>query len=294
MSGKIQVGYLVSYDYELLKYSLPTVYKDSDTIFLAIDINRKTWKGDDVNIDPNFFDWISSFDVDNKIVIYEDKFFIPSMSTMQCEVRERKMLAGKMGIGNWLIQIDSDEYFLDFKSFVAYLKTKNHYLENPEKNQIQISPFLINLYKKIGDKGMLYVEKPTKIMVATNYPSYKVGRQTRKRILYFKGLILHESLSRTREELEIKFNNWGHDVDINKKQFIEKWELVDETNYKTMKNFFYIEPEKWKKLAFVKGKTIDEIKENIELKSILPSDFYIFKKNLGQWFKFLFKIFLFK
>ena len=126
-------------------------------------------------------------------------------------------------------------------------------------------------------------------MVATNFPNYKVGRQTRKRIIYFRGLILHECLSRTKEELELKFNNWGHEVDINKKQFLEKWESVNETNYESMENFFYIEPEKWKKLVFTKGKTLKEIEANMDLSLIVPVDFFILKKNFGQWFKFLFK-----
>ena len=91
--GKIQVGYLISYDYELIKNSLPNVYKESDTIFLAIDVNRKTWKGDIIEINPDFFDWIKSFDTDNKIVIYEDDFYVQSLTAMQCEVRERKMLS---------------------------------------------------------------------------------------------------------------------------------------------------------------------------------------------------------
>ena len=288
MARKIQVGYLVSYDYELLKNSIPTIYADSDTVFLAIDKKRKTWKGDDIEITPDFFDWIKTIDIENKIVIYEDDFYVPTLSTMQCEVRERKMLAEKMGIGNWLIQIDADEYFLDFKSLVIFLKSKNHFLKNPEKNQIQVSPFLINLYKRL-DEGILYVESPTKQLVATNYPSYKNGRQTRKRIIYFRGLILHECLSRTKKELELKFDNWGHNVDINKKQFLEKWENVNENNYKSMENFFYLDPKIWKKLAFVKGTTIKEVEVNLELSKVIPSDFYILKKNFGQWFKHLFK-----
>lgn len=286
--GKIQVGYLVSYDYELLKNAIPTVYNDADTIFLAIDKNRKTWKGDAIVINDDFFDWIAQFDVHKKIVIYEDEFYIPGLTTMQCEVRERKLLGEVMGIGNWLIQIDADEYFLDFKSFAAFLRTKNHFLENPEKNQIQVSPFLINLYKRL-DEGLLYVEKSTKQLLATNFPSYKVGRQTRQRIIYFRGLILHECLSRTKEELEFKLDNWGHNIDVNKKQFMEKWETVNQSNYKSMENFFYLEPEKWKKLAFVKGTNIEEIQKNIDLSKALPSNFYILKKNFGQWFKHLFK-----
>lgn len=283
---RIQVGFLVSYDYELLKIAIPQVYKESDSIFLAIDKERKTWKGESFDIKEDFFQWVKSIDVDSKIQVLEDNFYHPELTSMQCEVLERKFLAEKMGIGNWLIQLDADEYFLDFKGFVEFLKSKNHFLDNPEKHQVQISPFLINLYKRL-EGGMLYVEKPTKIMVATNFPSYKVGRQTRKRIIYYKGSVLHECISRTKEELEMKFNNWGHDTDINKDEFLRKWETVNETNYESMRNFFYMEPEKWKKLAFVKGSSFSEIEKNLDFFKVLPSAFYIWKKNFGQWFKHL-------
>lgn len=285
---RIQVGFLVAYDYELLKNAIPQVYKESDSIFLAIDKERKTWKGEPFTIDDAFFQWIKSVDVDSKIEIVEDNFYRPELTSMECEVRERKILAEKMGIGNWLIQLDADEYFLDFKEFVSFLRSKNHYLDNPEKQQVQISPYLINMYKWV-ENGVLYVEKPTKIMVATNFPSYRVGRQTRKRIIYCKGAVLHECLSRTKEELEMKFSNWGHDTDINKNEFLQKWEAVNESNYKEMRNFFYMEPEKWKKLAFVKGTTFKEIEENLDLQEVLPTSSYIAKKNFGQWFKYLFK-----
>ena len=286
---KIQVGFLVSYDYELLKNAIPQIYKESDTIFLAVDKERKTWNGISFEIRENFFQSIKNFDVDSKIEIYEDNFYCPELTAMQCEVRERRMLAEKMGVGNWLIQLDADEYFLDFKSFVTFLKSKNHLLKNPEKTPVQIAPFLINLYKRV-DGGFLYVNKVTKFLAATNYPEYKYGRNTRKQVIYQDSLVLHECLSRTKEELLTKFSNWGHDVNINVDSFINKWELVNENNYKNMSDFFYLEPHKWKALDFVKGGTLAEIFKNFEMSSdFRPSVFFIWKKNFGQWFKFLFR-----
>ena len=285
--SKIQVGFLVSYDYELMKNALPCVYSESDTIFLAIDKQRKTWNGSDFVIDSSFFDWISEVDVDNKIEIYYDDFYVPNLTTMECEVRERKMLSEKMGIGNWLIQLDADEYFLDFKSFVSCLRQHESYLINPSKNQIQIAAYLVNIYKFVED-GFLYVDEPTRCLTATNFPDYKVGRNSRHRIKYTNNLILHETLSRSEKELEIKFKNWGHKNELNP-HFMQKWRDANKTNYKEIQNVFYIEPEKWKKLEFVSGKTIAEVSENMRTKSFLPSNFYIWKKNFGQWFKFLFK-----
>lgn len=286
---KIQVGFLVSYDYELLKNAIPQIYSHSDTIFLAIDKERKTWKGEKFHIKEDFFSWIKSIDIDHKIHLFEENFYQKELSAMQCEVRERKMLSEKMGIGNWLIQLDADEYFMDFEGFVKYLKSKNHFLDNPEKQKVQISPFLINLYKRVDD-GILFVNQPTKIMVATNFPNYKHGRNTKARVIYQNSLILHECLSRTKEELIQKFSNWGHDVDINKDSFIQKWEKVNASNYKTMSDFFYLEPQVWKTLDFVKGSKFEEIFENFAKKNdFRPTSFFILKKNFGQWFKHLFK-----
>jgi hypothetical protein len=35
---------------------------------------------------------------------------------MECDTRERNMLAKYMGEGGWHVQIDADEYFADFLS----------------------------------------------------------------------------------------------------------------------------------------------------------------------------------
>ena len=286
---KIQVGFLVSYDYDLIRNAIPQIYAEADTIFLAIDSDRKTWNGASFKIDDTFFEWIKNTDTANKIQIFESDFYQKDLTAMQCEVRERTMLSEKMGIGNWLIQLDADEYFMDFKSFVQFLKSKNHLLHQPERHKVQISPFLINLYKRV-EGGILFVDQPTKIMVATNYPDYKIGRNTKSRVIYQNSLILHECLSRTKEELVMKFSNWGHDVDVDMTNFINKWEKVTLGNYESMSDFFYLEPHKWKSLAFVKGDLLFDIFKNFNNnKAFRPSAFFILKKNFGQWFKHLLK-----
>jgi hypothetical protein len=284
---RIQVGFLISYDFILLKNALPQVYEFSDSIFLAIDKDRKTWNGANFTIDESFFEWIKEIDIDSKIEIYEDQFYIENLTTMECEVRERKMLSEKMGVGNWLIQLDADEYFLNFKEFVQFLKNNNKYIKPTYKKEVQISAYLVNIYKIVED-GFLYVDEPTRCLTATNKPNYKVGRNTRKRIIYTNNLILHETLSRSEKELEMKLKNWGHKNELNS-QFLVKWKSASKENYKELKDVFYIEPQKWRSLNYVKGKNIDEVSKNFNSKSFLPSSFYIWKKNFGQWFKFIFK-----
>mgnify|MGYP007128966661 CR=1 FL=1 len=50
----IAVGFLIAYDYEYLKYSLPCVYNSADKIILAIDSNRNTLTGNNFQFDENF------------------------------------------------------------------------------------------------------------------------------------------------------------------------------------------------------------------------------------------------
>lgn len=284
----IQVGFLMSYDYELLKTSIPLVYKEADNITIALDKNFITWSGEHFEVKEDFFTWIRSFDTENKISIYRDNFYKANLNPMENEVRERKMLASKMGVGNWIIQIDSDEYFVNFKYFTQQLKQRNKYLTNPEKNQIQIAGYYINLYKHTED-GVLYVSEPRNQKFATNYPGYVTGRNTKQKVIYIPYLVIHECLSRTEREIQKKFTNWGHSHQVNIDKFLEKWRKIDQSNYNDYEDFFYLEPEKWKKLSFVKGKTITEISKNLNYDKLMPSNAHLMSKNFGQWFKFLFR-----
>lgn len=285
---KIQVGFLMSYDYSLLKQSIPPVYAASDSIFIAFDENYKTWTGGDFEVDPSFFEWLNEIDVEGKIEIVKGNFYDPQLSAMENEVRERHLLGLQMGIGNWLIQIDCDEYFLNFEKFVSDLRRLDHFLEDPVKTKIQICAFTLNLYKNL-EQGVLYVDEVRSQKFATNYPNYKTGRNTRERVIYTKNLLLHECVSRSEKEIRKKFSNWGHATEVDADKFLEKWNAVNEFNFREYQDFFYLEPEKWKYLNFVRGKSLKEIRENLDMEVKMPSDFFILKKNFGQWFKFLFK-----
>ncbi len=285
----IVVGFLMSYDYEKLKLSIPPVYEQADKIYLALDHKQRTWKGETFDVDPTFFEWLSNFDKHNKIEIYKDNFFVPELNAIQNDTRERHMLSIKMGIGNWLVQVDSDEIFIDFTQFVKTLRQHDHFLDNPKKNPVQIAGFLINIYKYLED-GMLYVDEPTKVMLATNYPNYKYARNSKERVIYTNNVLLHECLSRDEASLKFKLDNWGHSHELND-QFFPKWQKADKNNYKELKNLFYLDPEIWKSLGYFPTHDLNEIKNLVEKdETLAPTKSFLLKKNFGQWFKFL-KIF---
>ena len=128
-----------------------------------------------------------------------------------------------------------------------------------------------------------------KAVFATNYPNYTCARRTKAQVIYTDNIVLHESLSRTEEELRFKLENWGHKREVNP-EFLNKWIKVNENNYFQFENFYYIEPERWKKLDFFPTRNITEIKKNIEEeKKLVLSKLFISMKNFGQCFKFLFK-----
>src|SRR5690606_41171415 len=58
---------------------------------------------------PSFYDWLKEFDSEKKIQIYKDDFYIPELSAIENDTRERTLLSEKMGVGNWLVQVDADE-----------------------------------------------------------------------------------------------------------------------------------------------------------------------------------------
>lgn len=285
----IVVGFLMSYDYDKLKLSIPPVYEEADKIYLALDHKQRTWKGEHFEIESSFFTWLTSFDKDNKIELYQDNFYIPELNAIENDTRERHLLALKMGVGNWLVQVDSDEVFIDFKQFVNTLREHDKFLDAPKKNPIQIAGFLINIYKYL-DEGVLYVDAPTKVMLATNYPNYKRARNTKERVIYTNNILLHECLSRDEKSLKFKLKNWGHSHEINN-EFFPKWKKANKDNYKELKNLFYLDPTIWKSLGYFPTHNLNDIKTLVENdKTLSLSKSFLRKKNFGQWFKFL-KIF---
>lgn len=267
----IKVGFLVSYDFKYLYKSVPLVYNDADLIVLAVDKNRETWSGNPFVIDESFFDWVKEFDVNNKIQIYQDTFYIPANTPSENDTRERNLLAKAMGDGGWHIQIDSDEYFNDFKGFVTYLKANNHYLENPSQNPVEIHVQWITLFKKV-ENGFLYVKDSfDAIEIATNYPKYKYMRATRhskKNITKF--ILLHQSWARDEDEIYTKITNWSHRDDSDNLAFFEFWKKINLNNYHEVKNFHESDPTKWKSLAYISENDIDSLEIKI-------TDFQLFK-----------------
>jgi hypothetical protein len=281
----IKVGYLVSYDWKLLEHSIPRIYSEADTITLALDKNRKTWAGNLFEFDEaGFHKLITRLDTQKKITLYQDNFFDSSLSTMQNEVRERTMLANQMGKGGWHIQLDADEYLLDFSAFVQGLKRIDTY-PNPEtiKKPVNVTGNWITIIKKVPS-GYLYIKPDTTnlelCVLATQVPCYQHGRGNGYFNIKSNLFIVHESRSRSDEEFYFKLKNWGHNQDFNTDSYFAIWKAIDEHNYKYIKDFNPTGKGVWPEIAFAPAKNIDELIEFFKSdKTLKLSAFQLFLMN---------------
>jgi hypothetical protein len=164
----------------------------------------------------------------------------------------------------WHLQIDSDEYFIEFKAFVTFLK------KFKSDRKVNIRCPLINLYKIIPE-GILWVKPETfneieYATIATKYPHYESARING----YFNILtdfpILHQSWARSEQEMFGKLNSWGHSKHFDVGKFYRQWTDANSTNFTSYKNIHYLRAEAWPSLELQPNmKTIaDALKLNKE------------------------------
>lgn len=259
MSPKIKAAFLVSYDYEYLFTSLPLVYDFVDQIVLAIDINRQTWSGEGFDIPNLFFDEIKAIDTAQKIAFLEESFYSPVLSEAENEIAERNRISEWMGEGCWKLQIDADEYFIDFEKVVRFLKDRDHLLENPNAHAVNVRANWVTLFKKTPN-GYLYVDNREHFSFATNV----VGRHYFARDLSAVDnseirtdfVAIHQSWAREPQEILKKINNWTHRNDFDVKKYFHFWQEVNEDNYVNFVDLHPFHPRHWKRLKFIRCESV--------------------------------------
>ncbi len=287
----INVGYLISYDFELVFLSIKQIYENVDKIFLALDKERKTWSGNSFFIPDSFFLEIKRIDTQHKIEIYEETFFISSNLPMENETRERNMLAKKMGNG-WCVQLDADEYVYDFKSVKSFLDRNNYLLKNVEITPVQIQGNLITVFKILED-GILYIENNEGFNFITNFPNYSIARNIKHTTPHLSNIkVIHQSWGRKKEEVLTKIKNWGHKNDFDTAKFYEFWDNLNSSNYQKYKNFHPLTPNQWDKLKFSPINSMEEFLIDYSKRNNQHITSFPFFKKLGfkcRLFFFTFK-----
>lgn len=258
MTTLIKVGFCVAYDWNLLRNSLPLIYTHSNSICLSLDRNRVSWGGEKFDFDEqSFSSFMKEIDQDRKIRILEDDFCLAGQSAAENEVTQRREMAKFLGDGGWHIQLDADEYFIDFFSFTKFL------FSLPKRNySYNVCCRLITLFKQ-SPGGFLIVDplnvgNAEYIQIASLTPSYLHGRRNGHFNLYVNFSIVHQSWARSDEEILQKLKNWGHINDFNTHDYFTFWKTVTEENHLAVKNFHPIIPARWPSLRFVKASSISD------------------------------------
>ncbi len=275
----IKIGFCVAYDWHLLRYSLPLIYDHADYICLSIDKDRISWAGEKFSFDENSFkSFVQAIDKENKIKIFEENFHIQSLSPMKNEVRQRNLIADYMGKGGWHIQLDCDEYFLEFERFVHFLR------KLPVRQTIKsnITCAWITLFKK-SSRGFFYIPPTTSsiefIQVATKDPLYEYGRRNGNFNLDTNFMMIHQSWARSEQEIYQKLNNWGHKMDFDIERYFNKWQSLNESNYREFQNFHPITPTAWPSLVFGEGSNIEDFIQKIGIPTFPLSRFELMLRN---------------
>lgn len=255
---KIKVGYIVSYDYAYLLTSIKTLYDYVDKIVLAIDINRQTWSGNKFDIPQSFFDSIKTFDQRNIIEFYFDDFYVPNLTPMECETRERNLLLKKLGKYGWKIQLDVDEYIYDFQSVERFLHRNWFFNVFPKLTPMQFRGKLVTLYKETED-GFLYIDNQERFSFITNCEQNSTARLSFNKSSHYANIsVIHQSWARTTDEIQTKIKNWGHRDDFDTSKYYDFWNDLSSANYKDYVNIHPMSPKLWDKLYFLNSDGIDD------------------------------------
>lgn len=256
----IKVGFCVAYDWHLLAFSLPRIYEFADLICISVDKDRISWSGNSYAFnDGAFHDLINTIDYMGKVKLIEENYHLPDLTPMQNEVRQRNMLAGHMGKGGWHIQLDSDEYFVDFGGFVHYLQSLSKW--KISKTNI-CCPWLV-IFKRLDD-GFLCIDpvdnaRVEYMQIASKDPIYEYGRRNGNFNLYTNYLIAHQSWAREEQEIKEKIYNWGHSEDFNKEAYYTFWKGVNKTNFQDVRDFHWLKPSAWPRLVYVQFDSIETL-----------------------------------
>jgi hypothetical protein len=269
MNPLIKVGVCVAYDWHLLQFAIPLFYNDADRIVLSVDKDRISWANQIFDFDERkFTTMIKELDPGKKITIVAENFHQFS-SPMENEVYQRNYMATVLEKGGWHIQLDCDEYFLEFPAFVKFLKK----LDESRSGLANICCPLVTLYKQIPE-GYLYIDASPGtreyIQIASRNPEYIYGRRNGHFNIYTNFLILHQSWARTEHEVIQKLKNWGHKNDFDGVKYLNQWKSVDRTNYENLKNFHPIQADVWRGLRLLEGSTLEECLKNISTIQFKP------------------------
>jgi hypothetical protein len=261
---KVKAITLLAYDTAFMIESIKTYVDIVDEIYVGLDENRQTWAGGTYELEPGIVDRLKA--LSPKIRILEDQFYIPGLSTMENDTRERNFLSSHIEDFDYILSVDSDEFLLnpeDLRDFLAAEK----------REEVCILGSWVTVYKEL-ESGYLVIansEGPDlgDVPILTDRTDRFVNaRWTKQNYVMSPAVLLHFSWARSEEELRKKLDNWSHKEDLGTERHLELWLNANERNYKNYKNFHPVTPEAWPQLMFIQKSKLREEANNLAKRKV--------------------------
>jgi hypothetical protein len=247
------IGFLVAYDFNYLKQSIPCVYPEADKIVLALDQRRLSFTGQPFRFDEAFKNWITEIDTDQKITWLEAPFYKEGLSPFEAVMAMRNQLLQAMQPADWYMQLDADEYLLDCKGFKHWLTTQKF----PKEQIVQVRVAWKTIFKSVHQGYLLIGGKPEYITIATNVPiNTKERFHDAAHTITAPFTLLHQSWARDESEVLQKIKNWSHANDFDAMKFFGFWKKCTFKNYKYVRNLNPLHGPNWPCLELVWVKDI--------------------------------------
>ncbi len=242
---------LIAYDYRYALRTIQSYYSIADEIILGLDRDRISWSHLKFSFDDDdFFSSIEQLDTHRKIRVIEENFH-PHDHPMANDHFERKVLATHCKPGNWIIQIDADEYIVNPKEFAEWIKLV--------PDDVGITGRWVTVFKQIGVDYLLVEEPDAFIAIGTKCRDrYIESRRTDQVHVRSPMIMLHQAWGRSRADLEQKLRNWGHSRDFNIDHYLALWESVNLENYRQFRDFHPLCPQYWPSLEKVRLNALEK------------------------------------
>lgn len=249
---------LLAYDADLIEESISSYVGIVDELLVGLDESRETWSGQKFELAPGIMPRLCA--ISNKVRIVEDMYFVPGLSPLDNDTRERNMLAAHSPDTNWFVSLDSDEILINADSFRGFL-TQCRPDACVMGRAITVYKECSDSYLVIGKNGQIDLSP---IPLATDVcESFIAARYTKQERVMSPALVLHFTWARSEAELRRKFANWGHRDDFNTDEHLKLWMEADDTTASRYKNFHPLSPEAWPELIVVPKNALKSISEEI-------------------------------
>jgi hypothetical protein len=234
----------LAYDWKYACEAIRSYYAIADEIVLGLDAGRVSWSKKPFAFDERAVaDFIREIDTEKKIRIIQDNFHAHDLP-MDNDTFERRQLGAACRVGNWVVQIDSDEILWNPHEFRSFLSNLNH--------DVCVAATWVPVYKIIGNKALVVAGRPEATPVATRSPHlYRYARVTGQPYTMSTLQLLHLSWGRTEEELVQKLTNWSHSQEINIGKTVGLWRDTTLENFRQRQDFHPLLGPLWQSLEVV-------------------------------------------